>query len=1236
MGSVVVNIMAGGSLAAEPKKLHPFFAAPKTIHQDTSTTTLDFVSASEEIDDPNPNPPEEPNGDSQPPEDHAPKRRKRKSADGEDEDLDEKKKPKRGKKAAAVQQSASIMSHFQKLHGEDIEPPIPEQLVAVPEENVESTAVETTVSTASTNDKMAASNGAQSNNPMKATESCGPPKKMLQFNPKTGTIGSPPKLKEATAPKALKKSKQAKDQDEDTLQDQNQSQQASRGKRRSERVITVKYGKDEASRKRIGTKIDDIINSPAVVPSSPPRRPRGRPRKSTKVPQDTQAVDDTKSNTEAPQNSTHPFFTGKAKPAATPSTTSTDAPATMEAVKPKPSPARTRPRIFSSTPCSPKKSRPTATAMPLPQFGVKSLGLKTPGARLPAWPPKDMVHVRGDGDTIISSHQPGQLLPARKSKGNTTNITQDESILYNTAKKLRIPEAVDAVKNIDTASFLPPPPELRLPQKHFESGVKLEKRIMRQVKNPQHPALAPLRDLVTGSLSAFDKYQCESLSWAQKYAPKSAVEVLQFGKEAFLLRDWLRALRIQSVDTGEAKVKATKPPKKKRRKNKSDGFIVDSDEEANEMDEVSDPEEDWSPDRRGVKKTVIRAGDVLAKGANGSARLTNTVVISGPHGCGKTATVYALAKELDFEVFEINPGSRRSGKDIMEKIGDMTRNHLVQHHQTEVPVATINDEEVEEDIKSGKQATMNAFFQPRAAAKAVKTKPVKQAVLAPVKPEASKSSPKSAPKNQKQSLILLDEVDILYDEDKQFWTTVIGLIAQSKRPFVITCNDENLVPLQALSLHGIFRLSAPPADLAVDRLLMIAACEGHALQRSAVEALYGARQEDMRACLMDLNYWCQVAVGDQRGGVDWFYPRWPKGCDIDADGNVVRVISQDTYVKGMGWFAHDVADATAAKGTEEELMQEAHAFWDLDVGDWHEALYVAQAEHMNTDGKDCDSNHLFTRDKSVRLQEYEDFTDAMSMADLTSSMAFAATPFDEPIDCSLPEITEKKRDDYILGRQLLDAPVQATFDPLAASLPIALRSLAREYLSASAPAPCAGRLKPVDEGMLVDHIIRDRTEPPEAASLTRDDFSVALDTLAASDKGNNSTTYLDLSILDGTMQIVAVDVAPYVRGIVSYEYDLREQRQKLSSLISKGGKKRMRNTRASHAALEGGSRSTTRRERWFKSDLNNVLVMRTAGKGWSDALKEVASSAEVEAPKLAPLDACLEDEGGNSSGLDVE
>ncbi|KAL1880017.1 hypothetical protein Daus18300_001380 [Diaporthe australafricana] len=1172
--------MASSTLAAEAKKLHPFFTAPKALQQDAVATDPDPASPYAPANSANSrdaNDALEKDSDMESLESNTRQRKRRKPEEDAEEGCSDHKKPRRGRKKANPQ-AASIMNHFSRVDGGN--GTTTSEQAAAPEINTESqvTPIDPPDEYLLKDDNDEVTRHATPGEEPRGSEPDLAPKKVLRFNPTTGTLGSPPKPKEPKLTTQLKQSQVAVEEKKGPTP---------RGRKCSARLVKITYGTDDESRNRIGSNIDEILSS-AVSPTSKLKK-----RTSPRGPKHLQEAS-TQAKSEISQKDTHPFFTGKPQKMATlpGSTTSTGAEAEAQS-KPPPSPKR--PRIFTSTPCSPKKQRPAGPSKPLHQFGVRSLGLKTPGARAPAWPWKDMLHVRGDDAAFTTQYRTtsSRLLPARKSKGNTTHVPPQEMILERFAARLSIPEALDAVKKIDTESFLPPPRELRLPQKHFESGLKLEKRILPELKNIQHAALAGLRTKLATSLSAFDRYQCECMSWARKYAPKAAVEVLQHGKEAFLLRDWLQALKVQSVDTGDAKAKPAKsgPPKKKRKKNKTDDFIVDSDEEANEMDEVSDPEEeDWSPDKRGGKRTVIRAGDIQAKDSKGISRLTNTVVISGPNGCGKTAAVYAIAKELDFEVFEINPGSRRSGKDVLDKIGDMTRNHLVQHQQIEATAeSAINEQDVAEDIKSGKQATMASFFKPKQAPKIVpkikKPAPKESAE----KPEAKKSSSK----NQKQSLILLDEIDVLYEEDKNFWSTVIGLIAQSKRPFILTCNDEKLVPFQTLSLHGIFRFSAPPMDLAVDRLLMVAACEGHALQRRAVSALFEARQQDLRACLTELNYWCQIAVGDRRSGVDWYYPRYPAGCDIDEEGNVIRVVSQGTYLEGMGWLAHDVLaeEANPAK-VENELLQEAWSNWQMDMGDWQDTLDMPSwASRLEVSGRG---------ERLTLLERYDDFVDAMSVADLCSAMVLA-TSHDEAVDCTMPDITAKARDDYTLGRQLLDAPVTTTYDPLGTTVPTTLKSLARGNLCANYPSP---QLAALDEARVTSQIRQHTSHSLTPAALTRDDLSLAFDPLAASEKTSTASASLEPSVFDNTMAPIVEDVAPYVRGIVAYDNELQKQRLKMSNLLSKGGTKRMRNTRAAHAALEGGSRTHTRPERWFKADVNGVLVMRTAGEGWAEALKE--------------------------------
>jgi hypothetical protein len=135
------------------------------------------------------------------------------------------------------------------------------------------------------------------------------------------------------------------------------------------------------------------------------------------------------------------------------------------------------------------------------------------------------------------------------------------------------------------------------------------------------------------------------------------------------------------------------------------------------------------------------------------------------------------------------------------------------------------------------------------------------------------------------------------------------------------------------------------------------------------------------------------------------------------------------------------------------------------------------------------------------------------------------------------------------------------------------------------------------------------------------DFAFAFDPIAAPDTSPvQLASYLEPSVFDRTLRLITLDVAPYVRSIVAYESRLQKQRIKMSSLVSEGGKggqgsKRMRTTRAALSALEGGSRSSTRGERWFSADINPYLVAKTAGAGWN-GFEEPHGS--VGSPKPSP------------------
>lgn len=1137
MGSVLVARMVQEELRElDTKKVHPF-----------------FVQGSTDLEQPAPNPDDGSENDPQNEGGMSGGRRKRRKTDSSEPlDVPEVKKP-RGKRQSdglpkqTTLNTPTIETCIQKIPTDIPTPPLSDasalalnQIVPIPP------------STTTTNPS----------EPMNVKA------KVLKFNPKTGTLGSPPKPKAKSLPS---------------------------------RLVCIKYGPDETKRNVMGDKITQILEGKVLFPPSPPKA-RGRKPKAV-------ASNQTTASSKTP----HPFFSSKAK-----QTTSAKE-SKLVTARDKSSPLRQT--VFMSTPISPRKTRnPFTDDSQLPRFGVQTGVTKVPGAMQPLWPAKGMAHVRGFDLSIGIDGKFGEEKTSKKSKGSLVTVAPDESVLGGfcismdfTALKNSLPK--------DDNSFEPAPEELRMPKRHFESGRRLQRRIRSQLRTYKpaptiedeedeedglantlreskrtHPAISRLYTSLEDGLSAYDRSTCESMAWTQKYAPTAASQVVQAGKEAILLREWLEALKVQSVETGaeggatKGKGKSDMAPKKRRKKDKLDGFIVGSDGEANEMDEVSEDEDDWAPAGSGMlKKTVIRSGNTATKGVKG--RLINAVVISGPQGSGKTAAVYAVAKDLGFEIFEINSSSRRSGKDILERVGDMTRNHLVQQHR-----ANLADDEGEDgtarDIQSGKQGMMTAFFKAKSGA------PVKK---------PTETTNNSSTKNQKQSLILLEEVDILYQEDKQFWTTLIELIAQSKRPFIMTCNDESMVPLQSLSLHGVFRFSPPPMDLAVDLSLLVAANEGHVLRRDAVEALYKSRHHDLRATLTELNYWCQIGVGDRKGGFDWFFLRWPKGTDLDEHGDVVRVVSEDTYYKGMGWIGRDLVTTCSNRlEAEEETLMQSWDSWGLDMGDWENSLDLQSWTHDVS---------VHTTELSQRLDAlatYDDFCQSISDADMLSSGAFG-TRFQETLDPGLPDMPAKMREDFIVGRRLLEAVPKVAPSSPSVCLSIAVKSLAREGLLKSATNFQRGTnktavLEPINDNRAVSVLGASFEHSP--CSMTRLDLAVAFDPIAINEKAPPST-HLDPSVFDRTTRLIVLDVVPWVRGIVEYDHKLMTDRIRLSNILSEGGKrKRMRNTRSAYSALEGGERRTTRREKYFGDCLNTTFVRRTAGEAWRHAMPEVMAPAE--------------------------
>ena len=598
------------------------------------------------------------------------------------------------------------------------------------------------------------------------------------------------------------------------------------------------------------------------------------------------------------------------------------------------------------------------TSIRQPDFGNISFGQRTgltkhPGMKDAPWPTFENVHVRAISTANLSdtSRRDEVIVKTpdeRKGKGNILTVPRSEDILCR------------YLDNLNAYNYASQKPsghrtELRKPERIVTTGPQIQDSVKTQLRStlatgPNDESrtsriLNGLYQRIEEHLTPFDVGKCETKDWAQKYAPKRSADVLHIGAEIDILRDWLQKSTTNAVHmggnrsttsgksgTGNPVPSRPERPKKKRKKvGELADFIISSDEEDAQLEEFQELVHSSSLKKKNKwGNTIVRGGARVLKQPPGSQKTSNVVLLSGQHGCGKTAAIYATAQELGFEVFEINSGTKRSGKDILERIGDMTENHLVQRVSQMLagPKSTKDAAPEVEKPKSSeidtRQKGLSSFF-----STAVAKKPATQSV-----PNTSKQSKKPEQqrplKEQKQSVILLEEVDVLFEEDRQFWMTVITIAAHSKRPIILTCNDESLVPLDALTLHAILRLSPPPVALAVDYLLLMAANEGHILERDAVKSLYEASGCDLRASITQLNFWCQMGVGDEKGGLEWIYQRWPPGKDIDVDGNILRVASKGTYHTCMGGYNRDLSlcgDTSPDPGFD--LLLDGRAAWSI-------------------------------------------------------------------------------------------------------------------------------------------------------------------------------------------------------------------------------------------------------------------------------------------------------------------
>jgi DNA polymerase III delta prime subunit len=944
-------------------------------------------------------------------------------------------------------------------------------------------------------------------------------------------------------------------------------------------LVIFRYGNehDTDSRKILGQRLQRILGGDERIPEPVAIQKKSKATRKMK-----------------PAKATHPFFSGKPDD--------------------KPAPKQQSPRKASAS--TPGKLRSRALQDRIPEtskevpYAIGSallkdrLMVKHPGAREPLWPGKSQAHVRGLDEETPGPRPHSYTTSKRKQKQFKQPVVSTDSILDTFTHRLQ-PER-EPERRPD--GYAGPREDLRLPNKLLISGIEVMSRISSELSAGlntsggdelmgstaslpgMHPSVQKLCDALPEHLSAFDHCIGETQGWTQKYAPTTALEVLQPSSKVAILKDWLLSLKVNTVEAAPATQptpKVSSKPKKKRRRQVDDldDFLVDDDSVFHEMDVLPETIELDENLGRSQPRSIVQA-------SNGS-KVSNAVLISGPHGCGKTASAYAVAKELGYQIFEISSAERRSGRDVVDRVGDMTENHIVRHHGIDPGELSASEDHshieaaFQKDLDSGRQGKMSAFFkkQPEAKPSATKVQTLKTKTI-----EKLQKVLKQPAKHQQQSLILLEEVDILFKEDKEFWTTVFKLLASSKRPFIMTCNDEDLVPWHAMTLHAILRLAPPSADSAVDLMLLIAAMEGHLLRREAVASLFDSKDQDLRASIAELDFWCQMGVGDPKSGLSWIYQRYPPGSDVDKYGRRLRLISEGALQDGMGLFQ------SGANANEDAVL---FAWREFGI---HPTAVVGW---VDSSLRDSEPDSLTTLPSS--LKDFANMADTLSAMDRYTTHA--------TMDASLPELPAKARTQYIEGMALLESNEMIDHDRMSAQL-----AVSSTLLTCSAFCPTGV----VDQSLKPSSLLRCIRNAGNGNDfeLTRRDFA-CFDAISIP-PSNAPSSGLEQSAFDGPLQPIATDLAPYVRFIAQYDLSLEQQRAKLGEIMGEGHKsKRARTTRAARSALEGSQRGNTRRERWFTKDLDLDAILATGGKDWpkttADMKDETREGSEAPASSMGSV-----------------
>lgn len=151
--------------------------------------------------------------------------------------------------------------------------------------------------------------------------------------------------------------------------------------------------------------------------------------------------------------------------------------------------------------------------------------------------------------------------------------------------------------------------------------------------------------------------------WTEKYSPRNSGQILSNKDQAEDIINWLNKWKIGKVELPTVSVSEVSEETNKRGRKKKN---VDS--TYHPEDDIFMGYYDYSP---------VNYYNSLFSSSTVETKDDKFLYLVGPPASGKSSTIQACALECGFEILEIYPGIKRSGKDITNIIGDLTQSHTV-------------------------------------------------------------------------------------------------------------------------------------------------------------------------------------------------------------------------------------------------------------------------------------------------------------------------------------------------------------------------------------------------------------------------------------------------------------------------------------------------------------------------------------------------------------------------------